>query len=368
MGAVLRNSSNSAYRPDPDLASGPCAATAPPAAGAGRALGDDAWRRGRPPRPVDLHGPSFRERAGPVYTDPTSALMPPASHDPCTRAPPPPPARGPPARVAPLRLPVPGDRGLPRRAGGAGRPLSRPVRRSLLPYVDLTVFLLVGARSAAYVRAGRRARPAAAPTAACPLQRSASPGWRSRCSPADAPRRGSSRSSTCGWGSSGSSPRPGVDPRELRRSRPARRGACSAWWGRGRRSGPSAGGSSPPPRPPLRRREPPARGGGSCSWPPPCLVGALWRRRPLAVDGSQVADADARARAASRKASASSSALPTCGRSAALIATSSFVTALSGWQLKAMAQQALVTRTPSPPSSAPSTPGSASPASPPRSC
>jgi ATP:ADP antiporter, AAA family len=74
------------------------------------------------------------------------------------------------------------------------------------------------------------------------------------------------------------------------------------------------------------------------------LVGAVWRRRPVAAAASEARDTDSRATGGIAKSLRLVVGSPHLRTVAALIATSSFVTTLSGWQLKAVAQQTLVTK------------------------
>ena len=214
---------------------------------------------------------------------------------------------------------------------------------SLLPFADLSLFLFV----AAAVARLRPRRAAARRSTGCSSAASSLFGVggarAGRPGPRHARGAGSSPSSTSGSASSAC-----WRPRRCGRSRTtssrrARRAGSSASWGRARRSGATVGGvlSSA-----LARRF----GAESllvARWRPcccsrPCPSAPLWRSRPATVGG-------AAARRPARGAGLRASLRLVLGSAhlraiAGIVVLSSFVTAVAGWQFKAMAQQALVTQ------------------------
>ena len=201
--------------------------------------------------------------------------MRPSPHGPCLRATPPPPARRSPPRAAALRLPVPGDRGLPRRAGGPRRALPRPVQ-GLAPAVrgpDALPLRDGGGRRLRPRGAADRARPAARRQPR-PLRRGgARPG---RPGPRHPPPLALPRRLRLGRHLRRARARPGVDPRELRPHAP--RGAPPLRLRGGGRDPGRHGRGRPLERrgPALRGREPAGPGVG----PPAARDPA--RPRPLA--------------------------------------------------------------------------------------
>ena len=217
-----------------------------------------------------------------------SALMRPSPHGPCLRTPAPPPARRPPPRAAALRLPLPGDRGVPRRAGGPRRPLPRPVQ-GLAPAVRGPDALRLRDGG------GRRLRPCGAAAGARPPARrqprplrrgGARPG---RPGPRHPPPLALPRRLRLGWHLRRARARPGVDPRELRphapRGAPPLRlrggGSDPGRHGRGRpfeRRGPALRGREPPgPRVGSPAARDPAR---PCPVEATARVGRQRRARP----------------------------------------------------------------------------------------
>ena len=201
------------------------------------------------------------------------------------RATAPPPARRPPPRAAAVRLPVPGDRGLPRRPGGARRPLPRPVP-GLAPAVrgPHAVPLSWPGRWRSTCARGGGSGSTACSSGSLVLfgvvgARPGRPGPRSRRPP------GSSRSSTSGSASSACWRPPRCGPSRTTSSRPARRAACSASWGRARPWAPRSAASSRAPWPARFGAESLLVVMAALLLLATAPVRALWRRRPAAAGG-----------------------------------------------------------------------------------
>ena len=250
------------------------------------------------------------------------------------------------ARPAALRLPAAGDRRVRRRAGRPRRALPRPLRR-LAAAVRRRVAVPGGGGRGGRLRARRpatRPRPPARPAA-------------SSCSAlAGLAVRGASRAGAApGWlypvvyvwvGIFGVLAPAQVwtlanyvlTPREARR--------LFGFVGAGATLGATVGGFAlERPRAPLRRREPARAGRPPCCCSRPPGRAALWRRGPRALRRARPSGRAARAslRGSLRLVLASAHLRTIAG----IVLLSSFVTALAGWQFKAIAQQAFpAARTP----------------------
>ena len=285
----------------------------------------------------------------------------------------PPPAGRPPPRAAALRLPLPGDRGVRRRAGGPQRALPRPLPR-LAPAVRGRVPLRGRRpRRGRLPARGRRCGPRAPAHGSLLLFGTSRPRPRRARLPL-LRRRGCTPSSTSGSASSACCARPRSGPSPTTCSPRARRSASSASWAPGPRSVRPPGASSrTPSRAASGRRASSSWCPRSCSPPSPSSArcGAAGRRAWGRRAATPPPRPGARSLQGSLRLVLGSAHLRTI---AGVVVLSSFVTAVCGGSSRPWPSRASAARTPWPRSSGPSTPGSGSPASspscssPPASC